>query len=253
MTPEAPGLHNSSIDLPRLYADLELTEEKLKRLRQIGIPDEIVVSSASLIKIHAVSDALTIAFPGRIFDVKGVSAKSSVDEGPIGMTTVVGALNRFRDTARIIEQGEYPTQPAIITMESGVFQIGGELIPVDSGLTIGWSIFYDDVNFSPKFDQRYEYSDRVVTAISILRARQVIQISPTLEAVGIPAKAMIATSLRDGGFVEHSVGETLLNMGLVRNKQDPQSELTQGRIGGPLPRTDQMMRAILRGLLQVAN
>lgn len=80
-----------------------------------------------------------------------------------------------------------------------------------------------------------------------------MQVSPGSEAVRFPKVAVLAANEADGGFGQHTAGSKLAEMGLVANKQNPHTELTADRLGGPLPRQDQMARAIIRALLHLVQ
>lgn len=98
-----------------------------------------------------------------------------------------------------------------------------------------------------------EYADRAVVVIKVPGFSEVVRASPPSESVLFPKRAILATKNADGGFRCHTVGEKLVEMGLVRNAQNPHLELTANRPGGPLSRQDQIARVIIRALLDLTR
>jgi hypothetical protein len=89
----------------------------------------------------------------------------------------------------------------------------------------------EDADLVSAFDPSAEYQDRAVVLIKIPHHAEIIEVSPSEEAVTMPERVM----------------------GAVKDKQNPHLELSAERIGGPLPRQDQIARAIARGMRALAQ
>lgn len=254
-TPDRP-LHNP-IDVPRLLADLAITEVDLQGIAALHIPDDIGVSSTSGIKTTTVEDGLHIAQPARDFGVEGDKVASGVNEQPLGQDAIDGALNRLGNLVAKREAddpGSSATR-ADFSVENGLFRVStqpGNTEPTNRDAE-GVVQFTEGADLTREFDSDAEYEDRAVVAIRIPGQPVVVQVSPASEAVRFPREAVHAAAQAEGGLVENTAGSKLAEMGLVADKQNPHSELTADRPGGPLPRQDQMARVMLRGLLHLAR
>ena len=227
------------IDVPRLFRDLAMANEDVRRLEALHIPPEIRVPSTSAIKIDTVIDVLRIVQPGREFNVVGVKVPSGVDEQPLGQTTIDGALNRLHNgqaAREKINPGE-AQRVAWFSVENGLFRKGAEAGQAD---------------LEAVFDPDADYEDRAVAAICLPGRAVVVEISPASEAVTFPRGSLHAAAEAEGGLQENTAGAKLAEMGLASDKQNPHKELTAARPGGPLPRQDQMARVLIRGLLNIA-
>lgn len=249
--------HNTpNIDIPRLFADLEIHDGDLADVASLPIPKTVLVTSASAIKVDTVQDVLGIVMPDTNFNVAGVKAASDVAEQPLGQIAIDGALNRLNNGIRMRE-ADHPGDPTTvvwISIENGLFVVSSEHTPTDEA-TIGTDNiqFNGGANLSTKFDLMAEYEDRAVVVIRIPGYPTVVQISPDSEAVPVPKEAVLAAYVAEGGFELHTAGSKLAEMGLVADKQNPHIELSADREGGPLPRQDQMARAIIRALLHLTQ
>lgn len=254
-THDAPLL-NPNINVPRLFEDLRLTEADLGNLNALQIPFDVYVPSTSQIKTSTVTDALRIVQPGRAFNVVGVKVPSGVDEQPLGQTTIDGALNRLGNVIRAREEivPDEGDTAAWFSIENGLFRVGQqpEVEAVDR-IDEGVVQFTEGADLAARFDPNAEYEDRAVTAIRIPGYPTVLHISPASEAVRFPRDAVMAAANADGGLTENTAGSMLAEMGIVVDKQNPHTELTADRPGGPLPRQDQMARVIIRSLVRLAN
>jgi len=230
---------STNIDVQRLKTDLGINPEIIKQIAALDIPETVVVSSASPIKVNTVRDTLKILCPDRHFEVEGVKAPSGVDEQPLGQTSIRGALNRLENATRSRGTNAGAEDFAVISIENGLFRESH-----------GYS---QDVDLHEEIDPRAEYDDRAVAAIKIPGHKVVTQISPTSEAVRFPKSAIMAAVHAKGGLAENSAGSKLKEVGAVADNQNPHSELTRNRPGGPLPREDQMARVIARGIMQLTK
>jgi len=250
MTSEIP-----SIDIVRLFSELEITEVQREQLASLHIPTDVRVTSTSVIKIGTVENTLHIAQPSRAFRVIGIQSPSDVGEQPFGQITIDGALNRLRNGMRLREETA-PGENAIwVSIENGLFRVPQPgtvpLTQVRGGEDI--LFFTEDADLATEFDPNATYEDRAVAAIRIPGFPTIVQISPGSEAVQFPKEALLAARDAPGGFSHHTAGSKLAELGIVANKQNPHLELTANRPGGPLPRQDQMARVILRALLRLAQ
>lgn len=254
---ELPPAPNPNIDVPRLFADLEITEADLALLAALHIPRDIRVPSLSAIKTGTVADTLALTHPGADFEVLGVKAPSGVAEQPLGQVALDGASNRLANGIDLREQaapGEID-QVAWFSIENGLFRVGNPAVSPapESREKHGEVRDVAGANLSADFDPDAAYEDRAVVAIRLPGRPTVVQVSPASEAVLFPRAAVQAAHDAPGGFAQHTAGSKLAELGLVQDKQNPHSELTANRQGGPLPREDQMARVIVRGLLRLAR
>jgi hypothetical protein len=255
-TPGSSPLINANIDVPRLLRDLALTDPDMRLLAGLEIPSDIRVPSVSPIKTSTVTDVLRIIQPEREFDVVGGKAPSDVGELPLGQTTIDGSLNRLRNGTKIREQaspGEI-NSVAWFSPENGLFRVGEHATRIEIPRRVEGVIHTTEgADLSTQFDPTAEYEDRAVVAIRIPDYPTLVRISPSTEAVRFPQAAVLAAYDAEGGFDQHTAGSMLVKMGIVRDKQNPHTELTANRPGGPLPRQDQMARVMIRSLVQLAK
>lgn len=228
---------NPVIDIPRLFADLAITEEKRRRVAELPIPANVRVTSTSEIKIKTVDSVLRMVRPEEGFNVVSVKAASGVAEQPLGETAVIGALNRLDNAIHSSDAAE-DTDAVWFSVENGLFRMRPGFPYAD---------------LSAEFDPAADYADRAVAAVHIPGYPIEVQVSPTAEAVMFPREAVHAAYDAEGGFARHTVGSQLAEMGMVADKQNPHVELTVDRLGGPLSRQDQMARAMVRALLALAD
>jgi hypothetical protein len=248
---------SSNIDVPRLRADLGLTDEALHDLAVLDIPTEVTVASVSPIKTDTVADVLRIIQPepGQEHNVRGKKVPSGVDEQPLGQTAIDGALNRLHSCMTAEDTQEGINARAWLSIENGLFRVSeepGVTEPVNRRAE-GVMQFTEGADLTPELDPNAQYEDRTVVAFRIPGHPTVVQVSPASEAVRFPSEAVMAAANAQGGLVENTAGSQLAEMGIVEDKQNPHTELTVDRPGGPLPRQDQMARALIRGLLRLAS
>jgi hypothetical protein len=247
---------SNNIDVDRLLADLRVSEADLQQVASLDIPKDVRVPSGSVIKTGTVEDVLRIINPSVNFEVLGVKTSSGVAEQPLGQAAVDGAINRLRNGMQIREQivpGE-SENASWFSIENGLFRVkrlgmSTTAKETDEGIVQ----LTEDADLLADFDPEAEYEDRAVTVIHIPGYPTVAQVSPHSEAVTFPRVAVRAAYNAEGGFDQHTVGSKLAEMGIVKDKQNPHSELTVDRRGGPLPRQDQMARVMLRVLVQLAQ
>lgn len=257
---------NPNIDVDRLKRDLGITEADYALIEGLNIPDTILVPSTSAIKTGTVGDALRIVCPNREFNVIGVAGVSSskvdasedeiVGEQPFGRKTIRGALNRMEGAVAargVLAPQERDDDRACISIENGLFRESGHATEPQVFDEEGVVANTEGVDLHDQFDENAEHDDRTVIAIKLPGHSPVVQISPDAEAVRFPKDAIIAARDDEGGFLKHTAGSKLKELGLVRDKQNPHKELTADRPEGPMPREDQMARAIIRDLLTQAR
>ncbi len=191
------------------------------RFEGLKLPQTIVVTSGSEIKIDTVRGALAELFPGRSFMVKGIKADSGVNEQPVGKEAEEGARNRIRHAVDTLKKDEPTTEGAFISVESGIFQV-------------------DD----------NEWEDRAVVVIELPDGRTFRGES---KGVKFPTEAVEEARSREGGFKNHTVGSIIAEQfnakGIFADKQDPQTALT----GGTFTRKQQMLGAITAAFLKAAE
>lgn len=248
---------NPYIDVPRLFADLAIAEETLNQISTLEIPRDNAVTSVSVIKTNTVGDTLHIVRPDEEFNIAGEKALSGVDEQPLGQAAIDGSLNRLKNAAQARER-VFLGQAATVgwfSIENGLFRVAqqGALLEPRDRRPEGVVQFTEGADLSSGFDPDAEYEDRAVAAIRLPGYPTVVQISPASEAVRFPKPAVLAAYNAPGGLNHHTAGSKLAEMGLVEDKQNPHSELTADRPGGPLPRQDQMARVIIRALVRLAR
>lgn len=196
-------------------------EQGFSSLEKLKLPDTIVVSSGSAIKIETVRKTLMGLFPGRTFTVLGVKAASGINEQPVGEETERGAHNRLAHAQELFNTEHAGTQAAYMSIENGIFEVAPG-----------------------------EWEDRAVVVISLPDGRT---FSATSVGVPFPSDAVETTRALEGGFEKHTVGSVIAEQfaarGVSINKQDPQTALTNGA----MTREMQMSRAIEDALLAAAN
>ncbi|MDO8514354.1 MAG: DUF84 family protein [bacterium] len=187
----------------------------------LQLPDSIIVTSASAIKVGTVKKVLLELFPKRNFNVVGVKAQSGINEQPVGDEAEQGARNRIQSAEGLVGT-EAKGPHAFVSVESGIFDDGNG----------GWE-------------------DKAVAAIKLPNGRVCVSVSP--RGVQFPTEAVEAARAKDGGFKENTVGSVIAEMyaarGIKIDKQDPQSALTNGEF----PREQQMMSAIKGALSEAAK
>lgn len=190
-------------------------------IEKLQLPDLVVVTSASAIKVDTVRKVLEEIFPKRKFNVIGVKATSGVNEQPVGEETEQGARNRIESAESLVESEHPGHERAMISIENGIF-------PDEKG---GWE-------------------DKAVAVIKLPDRGVFSAVSP--QGVPFPIEAVRAAQAKEGGFKDHTVGSVIAEMyaekGIEINKQDPHSALT----GGSFSREEQMTSAIKEALLKVA-
>lgn len=92
MTFETNHQPHPAIDIPRLFADLRITEEHLAMIADLNLPLENRVTSRNPIKTNTAEDALHVLEVPKV-NVLGSDARSSVDNQPFGTAVAVGACN----------------------------------------------------------------------------------------------------------------------------------------------------------------
>lgn len=188
----------------------------------LELPDSIIVTSASAIKINTVQKALQRFFPGRTFNVIGVKASSGINEQPVGNEAEQGARNRIESAHSIVPVELTSVEKAFVSIESGIFET-----PAGA------------------------WEDKAVAVIQLPNESAFSGISP--RGVEFPVEAVNAARAKEGGFEKNTVGSVIAEMyaaqGVTIDKQDPQSALT----GGSFTREEQMISAIREALLRAAG
>jgi hypothetical protein len=237
-------LHSPEINVPKLLMGLGLTEADLQALNDLYVPETVSVTSEGQIKTATVEhNYISWSQP----EISAWRARRSPRE----------QMNKRLDNRlwNIVAKRE-ATKPvssdttAVFSIENGSFRIspGG-----NTGLS-GRSDenvlqFIEGADLTPGFDHTAEYEDRVPVAIRIPGRPVIIQISPPSEAVHFPKEAVLAAVQADGGLEQNTAGSVLADMDIVGDKQNPHAELTVNRPEGPLFRQEQIVRAIIRGLV----
>ncbi|HCQ31407.1 TPA: hypothetical protein DIU27_03445 [Candidatus Collierbacteria bacterium] len=199
---------------------LNFAERYKKELDGLNLPPDIVVASGSEIKVNAVKEALRFLFPGREFRFRAISVSSEINEQPVGNETITGAENRLKN-AEAKWTDEAPKSALFISIENGLFE---EKIRGDT-----------------------RWVDKAVVVIKLPDGRMASFVSG---GVIFPKEAVEATSAKsNAGFKSNIVGTTLVEMGFVKNKQDPQSDLTRGAF----TRNQQMVGAIMGALIRAGG
>lgn len=186
---------------------MNLTNEYVKALDKLDISGTIVVASSSAIKIKGVEKAVLELFPRKTFKVIGVQkADSEIIEQPINDETEIGAKNRLKNAKLEIELTNPELHPTFVSIENGLFQ-----------------------ETDPKTNQPIgEWQDRAIVVVLLPDGTTAIAIS---DGVRFPKSVVEETRLKggkDGGFKKYTVGSQLAEKGIVKNKQDPHTDLTQG-------------------------
>lgn len=191
-----------------------------KDLVAVNLPDCVVVTSASAIKVNTVKKFLGELFPQRHFTVVGVKAILGINEQPVGDEAEEGAFNRICSAEAIVEAQEPGIPRAYVSIENGIFEIG----------TGTWE-------------------DKAVAVIKLPDGRTFSAISP--RGVLFPKEAVDAALAKAGGFKDNTaasiIAEIFAAKGQQIDKQDPHSVLTNGEFS----REEQMMSAISAALLKV--
>jgi len=202
-------------ETPKNNAKLEL----MKTLENLNLPNSIIVTSASAIKVETVKKVFKTLFPDREFDVVGVKTKSGVNEQPVGEETELGANNRIADAENIVGLNEVPH--AFVSIENGIFKIS---------------------------NNRYE--DKAVVTIKLPNGQTFSETST--RGVEFPEEVVQATLQKEGGFAKNTVGSTIAEefagKGVTINKQDPHSALTNGEFS----REDQIISTLEEVLKKAA-
>lgn len=200
---EIARLKTKDMPLTDITAMVEPIEFEYENVSSTILPKKIVVTSKSNIKVEAVGKALSEIFHDKEFEVVGVKAKSGVNEQPVDDETEIGALNRITSAEEIlIEQYGDISETAVISIENGIFK-----------------------------GENGKWEDKAVVAMKLPNGNIYKAVS---QGVAFPREAVEATKQKDGGFAEHTVGETLsqqyAEQGIIIDKQDPQSFLTKGKL-----------------------
>lgn len=186
-----------------------------QRLEKLNLPRSIIVTSGSAIKIKAVEKAFALLIPSQAFAVQGVKVESGINEQPVGEETEQGARNRATN-ARATQTDEDKVSSAVLSIENGIFAVGAE------------------------------WEDRAVAVLSLPDGRTFSFVS---RGVLFPKDAVEEAQAKDGGFTVHTVGSVLAEKGLVADKQDPHTTLTNGMF----TREQQLVEAIRGVLLKAAQ
>ncbi len=206
---------------------LEYMQNNKERLKELSLPESIIITSGSAIKIGAVKKLLAEIFPEKTFLVEGVKASSDVDEQPVRDMTERGALNRIRNAKDIVAadtESFPPDSPRMfISIENGIF---------GNSLT-GWR-------------------DRAVVVIKI--GNETFMSLSKLN-VRYPDEYVKETQALEGGFEKNTVGSVLARRyaekGIPMNPQDPHTTLTTNT-KHPFTREDQILEALTDALLKMA-
>lgn len=86
------------------------------------IPMKIIIGSNNKTKIDVARRSIKRIFHTKKLNVTGCSARSKVPETPYGRETFVGALNRARDSAKLVPNADY-----YIGLESGLVKRYGHI------------------------------------------------------------------------------------------------------------------------------
>jgi len=188
----------------------------------LQLPDSIIVTSASAIKINTVQKALQRFFPGRTFNVIGVKASSGINEQPVGGEAEQGARNRIESAHSMVPAELTSVEKAFVSIESGIFET-----PAGT------------------------WEDKAVAVIQLPSESYLSGMSP--RGVEFPQEAVDTARAKEGGFGKNTVGSVIAEMyaarGITIDKQDPQSALTNGTF----TREEQLISAIREALLKGVN
>ena len=251
MTHKNPDF-NYPFDIERLYADIHATPSDVHSIAELDLPSKILVTSASAIKIATFEDVLAMIEPERKFDVIAIGASSGVDEQPFGVTTIRGALNRQRDALKQYGVDTDSESLVCLSVENGLFRSSQASDLADASLMIdGAQVMAHGADLSPFYDPASEYEDRATAAVTIPGHPTFVELSRADEAVPFPRLAIQLAQSSEGGFTAHTAGSKLLDLGLVKDKQNPHLELTHDRPGGSLARQEQMARVLLRAFFDI--
>lgn len=100
-----------------LYNTIYQTLKKFMRKK------EIVVASTNPVKIKTAEIGFARMFPGMVFNVRGISARSDVSDQPMGEEeTLTGAINRANNVSVIEPQADY-----WVGIEGGLKKVGEEM------------------------------------------------------------------------------------------------------------------------------
>ncbi len=207
---------------------LNLIEQYKNTLEKLDVSDTIVVASSSAIKIKGVEKAALELFPGKTFKVIGAQkADSEINEQPVNDETEIGARNRLKNAKQEIVLANPGLHPTYVSIENGLFQ---EIDPETKQPTGEWE-------------------DKAVVIVMLPNGKTTSAIS---DGVRFPKDVVEETRLKGGedqGFKKYTVGSQLAERGIVKNKQDPHSDLTHGT----LTREMQMVSAIYQAFIKVAT
>jgi non-canonical (house-cleaning) NTP pyrophosphatase len=207
---------------------LNLAKQYKSALENLDISDTIVVASSSAIKINGVEKAARELFSGKNFKVTGVQkADSEINEQPINNETEIGARNRLKNAKREIAFSNPELHPTYVSIENGLFQ---EINPETNKPTGEWE-------------------DRVVVIVMLPDGTTTSAVS---DGVRFPKDVVEETRLKGGedeGFKKYTVGFQLAEKGMVKNKQDPHSDLTNGTF----TREMQMVSVVQRAFIEAAK
>lgn len=229
----------TTVDYERIFSDLAIEPRSFDSL---VLPSEIRVPSKSAIKIDVVSGVLEAIRPNMRFNVVGVTAPSEVNEQPVGIEAIDGAMNRLHN-GRLADG---LVTAAWFCIENGIFAVSEG----NSNLVLphrGLDIETQGIDVSPEYQPAAEYEDRAVAVLAIPGYGTTAEISIQDEAIIIPRIAVRAAYNDTGSFGIHTAGSKLAEMGLVRDKQDPHIDLTNGEFS----RREQMTRVIIRALTRL--
>ena len=196
--------------------------ELIKSLENLDLPNSIIVTSASSIKVETVKKVFKRMFPDREFNIVGVKASSGVNEQPLGDETERGARNRITDAERIKKEDNFIIPSVFISIENGIFKNN---------------------------DDKYE--DKAVVVLKLPDGQVFSQVSS--QGVVFPNDAVEKTLEKEGGFKDNTIGSTIAEIfaekGITINKQDPHSALTNSEF----TREDQITNTLENVLKKMVN
>lgn len=205
-----------------------LVEQYKDKLEKLDISDTIVVASSSAIKINGVEKAARELFPGKNFKVIGVQkADSEINEQPINNETEIGARNRLKNAKQEVELTNPRLNPTYVSIENGLFQEKDSETNQPTG----------------------EWEDRAVVIVMLPDGTTTSVVS---DGVRFPKDVVEETRLKGGeseGFKKYTVGSQLAEKGIVKNKQDPHSDLTNGAF----TREMQMVSVVQQAFIEAAT
>jgi len=179
-----------------------LNKPEFQKLNELmnSFSDTVVVASASSIKIDSVQETLTELFPDRKFNIVGVPADSEINDQPINDETFLGAQNRIKNAALIKKE---LANSIFISIENGIFE-----------------------------SEKDKWEDKAVVIVRLPNNKSFTRLSD--DNVEVPSNFISEAKNKNGGLKENTYSRVMsdhyLKSGIVIDKQDPQTFLTEGKL-----------------------